>query len=136
MTRKQLDHSVQKLADALAEVLYEAMDTAYAQLRDDLMKGEYGLPSEQAGDAAWSGKGVDLPHGTELKMTYHNQDHFGEIRDGKWLVNGESYGSPSTAARGVSGGASLNGWHYWYVKRPGHIRWTQLKRVRKRVRKR
>ena len=67
---------------------------------------------------AWSGKGVTLPHGTELKMPYRGQDHLGVIDCGDWIVKGERCNSPSRAAGIVAGGTSLNGWQYWFVKRP------------------
>ena len=80
---------------------------------------------------AWTGKGVTLPHGTKLKMTYRGHDHFGEIIEEKWGVEGNAYSTPSQAAKGVSGGVSLNGWIYWYVKRPTDTDWLPIDDLRR-----
>ncbi len=82
--------------------------------------------------AAWSWKGVVLPHATELRMEYRGQMVRGRVENGKWLVEGKSYTSPSDAAgssvQTKSGEKpSLNGWLYWEVKRPGDATWRKLK---------
>lgn len=78
-------------------------------------------PTGPAG-ASWHGKGVTLLHGTELRMHYNGREHIAHIRDGKWLVEGELYSSPSAAASAVavtkSGGrTNLDGWMYWKAVR-------------------
>ena len=82
--------------------------------------------------AAWSWKGVALPHATELRMEYRGQMVRGRVEHGKWVVEGNSYTSPSDAAgssvKTKSGERpSLNGWLYWEVKRPGDSTWRKLK---------
>ena len=89
---------------------------------------------------AWSGKGVTLPHGTEVRMGYNGKPHSGRIDEGEWLIEGKRFGSPSAAAGGVartkSGSKpSLDGWKYWLVRRPGESGWTVLEELRKRVEK-
>jgi hypothetical protein len=71
----------------------------------------------------WFDRGVLLPHGTELRMSYRGRTYEGIIDDGQWLVDGRTYSSPSAAAGGCavtkSGShPSLNGWNYWQVRRP------------------
>jgi hypothetical protein len=88
---------------------------------------------------SWSGKGVSLPHGSLLRMKYNGKQHFGEINNGEWLVEGKRYRSPSAAAGGVAitkSGAhpSLDGWIYWDVKRPGEDGWIPISELRRLVR--
>jgi hypothetical protein len=84
---------------------------------------------------AWSGKGVTLPHGTEVQMEYNGKMYSGHIADGEWVVEGNSSKSPSdaagSAAKTKSGkNPSLNGWIYWQVKRPGDGAWSSLGSLR------
>jgi len=83
----------------------------------------------------WAGKGVTLPHGTELRMEYNGRVHTGRIDNGRWLVEGKSFKSPSAAASGVAltktgRHPSLDGWIYWQVKQPGETTWILLSQLR------
>ena len=91
--------------------------------------------SPESGGSSWTGKGVTLPHGTELRMEYTGRQYPGVIENGEWLVEGKRFNSPSGAACGVAltrGGknASVNGWNYWRCKRPGDTTWTSIKQLR------
>ena len=84
---------------------------------------------------SWAGKGVTLPHGTELRMEYNGRLYNGRIDHGRWLVEGKEFKSPSAAASGVAitkagRHTSLDGWIYWYVKRPGDFDWVALSSLR------
>jgi len=86
----------------------------------------------------WTGKGVTLPHGTELRMEYNGRVHKGVIENGAWHVEGGQYRSPSAAASGVArtkGGnrTSLDGWIYWHAKRPGDANWIGISQLRSAV---
>ena len=79
--------------------------------------------AEKGSGAAWSKDGVTLPAGTLLRVSYSGQVVQGVIDDGRWLVRGEYYDSPSmalihnvTTAEGRK--TNLNGWNHWTVKRP------------------
>ena len=83
----------------------------------------------------WSGKGVNLPHGTVVRMEYNGKGHSGQIENGEWQIEGVRFNSPSAAAGGVARTragtpASLDGWAYWQVKRPGDTKWTALQTLR------
>jgi hypothetical protein len=83
----------------------------------------------------WSGKGVALPHGTELRMEYRGQVVRGTIDNGVWLVEGKRTTSPSDAAGSAvvtKNGERpiLNGWVYWEVKRPTEATWRKLKSIK------
>lgn len=83
-------------------------------------------------------KGVSLPHGTELRMEYNGRVHTGRIEDGRWMVEGRSFNSPSAAA---GGGAttkngkhpSLDGWIYWQARLPGEHDWIAIAELRRRA---
>jgi len=84
----------------------------------------------------WAGKGVTLPHGTELSMEYNGRVYTGRIENGRWLVEGKEFKSPSAAAGGVAltkdgRHTSLDGWIYWQVKRPGDAGWTAISTLRR-----
>ena len=86
-----------------------------------------GSPSERA----WSGVGVTLKHGTKLRMSYNGRLHEGEIVDGKWVIEGRAFDSPSGAASGVAltkrgEHPSLNGWVYWEALAPGSEKWVRI----------
>lgn len=92
-------------------------------------------PSPESGGGAWLGKGVTLPHGTELRMRHNGRQYSGIIDNGEWLVEGKRFNSPSAAAGGVAltrdgKSTQLDGWIYWYCKRPGDIDWTSIKQLR------
>ena len=104
------------------------------RLDDDLSLGIIERFEDKSG-RSWWGKGVELPHGTELRMRYNGSMFTGFIHNGGWMVEGRAYESPSAAAGGVaftSGGekTSLNGWRYWDVKRPSDANWIPINRLR------
>lgn len=74
----------------------------------------------------WFAQGVFLPNGTKIRMGYgDNPTLNGTIENGRWVVAGRKFDSPSTAATAlVSKGrgrskARVNGWLYWQVLPPG-----------------
>ena len=104
---------------------------------------EIGEPSPEHSETSsngrsWTGKGVILPHGTELRMKYRGRQYSGVIDDGQWLVEGERFTSPSDAAMGVAvtkdgQRPSLNGWIYWSIRRPGDTDWISIIQARQMV---
>ena len=85
---------------------------------------------------SWSGKGVTLPHGSEVRMEYNGRRYEGAITDGEWLVEGQRFKSPSAAAGGVAvtkdgKHTRLDGWNYWSVKRPGDGDWVAIRALRR-----
>lgn len=84
---------------------------------------------------AWSGSGVTLPDGTQLRMLHNQQTNYGEIRAGAWWVDNTRYDTPSGAASAVARNkqgeiTKLDGWRYWHVKKPGERTWTPLAELR------
>jgi hypothetical protein len=85
---------------------------------------------------AWSSEGAVLPHGTQVKMDYGQQLIEGEIVDGKWVCEGQTFDSPSAAASALARTkdgetTSLNGWNYWEAKLPGSAEWRTIRGMRK-----
>jgi len=95
--------------------------------------GEGDVPSPVTGD--WSWKGVTLPGGTELRMTYNGRTHTGIVSGGAWQIAGATYASPSSAADALARSrdgkrVSLNGWILWEVRKPGARAWVRLDELR------
>lgn len=89
-------------------------------------------PSAETGGLPWTRKGVTLPHGTKLQMQYNGHQYNGTVENGKWVVEGERFSTPSGAASRVAvtkngNHTSLDGWAYWYVKRPGDTDWIEIR---------
>lgn len=104
-------------------------ETPNEVLRRLLLIDSTPIPSSTA--RGWSGKGVSLPHGSEIRMKYNGRMHSGVIQDGEWVVEGQKYKSPSGAAGGVARTkrgerTNLDGWNYWQFRRPGDSHWTPI----------
>lgn len=74
---------------------------------------------------AWTGKGVMLPEGTELRTTHKGQTHEARVERGAIVYDGRPHRSPSAAGSAVTG-TSINGWIFWEVRRPGDAGWRRL----------
>ena len=91
-------------------------------------------PSAETGGLPWTRKGVTLPHGTKLRMQYNGRQYNGAVENGQWVVEGERFSTPSGAASRVAvtkngNHTSLDGWAYWYVKRPGDTDWIEIRKL-------
>jgi hypothetical protein len=114
-------------------------DPPLAALRRLLGLAELPVPEaiEIGAGKPWIGDGVMLEHGTRLRMPYdrNRKLYEGRVVDGRWLVDGNLYDSPSGAAAGVARTkkgkpTSLNGWGYWEFKRPGSDEWKRIEEER------
>ena len=132
----EIDFEVHKKIEAERASFSETSNTVLRRLLR-LSGPEPILPVLETAGRSWSGKGVTLPHGSQLRMEYNGRVYVGEIRDGVWCVEGQEFKSPSAAAGSVavtkSGKhTSLDGWIYWQVKRSGDTRWIGIKDLRPR----
>ncbi len=122
----------------------EAERRSFAEKENEVLRRLLKLPPAPVvppvpatpGQRAWSGENATLPHGTLLQMTYNGRTHEGQIIDGKWVVEGKSFDSPSGAASGTARtrdgrNPSLDGWSYWLVKRPDDANWVRLGNLRR-----
>ena len=84
---------------------------------------------------------MELPHGTEARMTYNNVVYTARIEDGFWITeDGGRHKSPSGAASAVGvtkdgGRTKLDGWTYWYVKKPGSPDYIHINDIWKATKK-
>ena len=107
----------------------ETEDVTYNDvLRELLDLGSTKLVSQPraSGGGGCTFKGVFLPNGTQLRVTYKGALYRAEIRDGHWLDEaGTPRSSPSDAATAITG-TQVNGWRFWEVKRPNDPAWRKL----------
>jgi hypothetical protein len=94
-----------------------------------------GVESTANANNGWSGHGVHLPEGTELRLTHLGHEYTARIQKRAFLVEGKLYYSPSAAAEAVARtrtGAkpSLDGWKYWQVQLAGETIWKRLEDLR------
>ena len=121
----------------------ESKRSSFEQSHNDILRelagfsgGSRASSSAQAEiGRAWVWKGVTLPHNTKLRMSYNGRMHTGEVLDGVWHVEGETFRAPSAASSGVArtkqgNSVSLDGWEYWEVQFPGTTRWKRLNDLR------
>lgn len=83
--------------------------------------------SATAGD--WICKGVRFPEGSEFRANYQGRFHYGKVKGGKLIVDGQSASSPSDAARLVTHN-SVNGWTFWECRLPNDSRWRHINSLR------
>jgi hypothetical protein len=128
----------------------ETNRASFGQTPNEILRALFGLPvatasskrKSSAGEISselptgdWSWKGVMLPAGTELRMTYNGRTHTGVVAGGAWQISGASYTSPSSAADALARSrdgtpVSLNGWTQWEVRKPGSNKWVLLDSLR------
>ncbi|MBB5699999.1 hypothetical protein [Sphingomonas yantingensis] len=121
----------------------EAERSSFAETPNEVLRRLLGITDEAvpkrispvAEGRAWTGKGVTLPAGTQVRMRYNGRALSGIIVDGSWVVEGQRYSSPSSAASEsctTKSGArtSLDGWKYWEAKRPGDEQWRSISSMR------
>src|SRR5205085_4873112 len=88
-----------------------------------------------SGRRSWSGEGVTLVHGTRVRMRYNGRLYEGEIVDGRWIIEGKTFDSPSGAASGIAvtkrgKKTRLDGWIYWEIQAPCETGWTPIAALR------
>ena len=132
----QIDIDVHKCIEQERRSFDEAQNDILRRLLK-LVPAAPSKPEEttQPAGRPWISKGITLPHGTLVRMSYNSKRHEGIIQDGMWLVEGRSYGSPSGAAGGVAATKSgkktnLDGWNYWEAKKPNQKRWVSIDEMR------
>lgn len=131
----EVDLELHKAIEAERRSFGESANEILHRLIHKASSGITQPPEAEEGGRAWQGSGVELPHGTQLRMTYNGQKYIAEINEGRWLVEGDYYSSPSAASYAVARtrageSAHLNGWIYWEALLPGTDRWQVLETMR------
>ncbi len=134
----EIDFDIHKLIEAERQNFTETPTTILRRLLKLKSVNSQGITKRQTRMHAWSGKGVTLPHGTKLQMKYLQRQYFGEVVDGKWVIDGKVFDSPSGAASGIATTRSgqstnLDGWKYWKALLPGEISWKAISRIRQKI---
>lgn len=103
--------------DVLRELLGLAIDTTTSESRTAVSGG-------------LELKGVFLPDGTQLRVTYKGKTYTAEIKNGEWVgSDGVQRATPSDAACAITQ-TNVNGWRFWKVKRPSDRDWIVLNALR------
>ena len=76
---------------------------------------------------------VVVPAGSEVRMSYDGQHHYGKVHDGK-IKDDDGEFSPSEWASKVAGGTSRNAWRDLWFKFPGDANWVPATLLRERAR--
>jgi hypothetical protein len=104
-----------------------------------IAEGQHNAVADAKSEQSWFGKGVELPHGTQLRMDYNGTIYTAEIIRGGWYIDGVAIQekTPSGAAIAAVEAAtgrrvSLNGWVNWEAKLPNGNRWRKISEMRKR----
>ena len=136
----EIDFDVYKLIEAERRSFNEPRILALRRLLNlpESPNAAASAHNNSATGRAWSGEGVTLPHGTKLRMRYNGRHHEGTILDGKWVVEGKSFESPSGAASGVAltkrqTPTRLDGWGYWEIQTPFDLNWVKIATLRPAV---
>jgi len=132
----EIDFDVHKRIEAERESFSETPNGVLRRLLGmDRGSASSAAPAPLTDGRPWTGKGVLLPHGTQVRMDYNGQALSGRIEDGRWAIEGQYFTSPSSAAselcRTKSGRkTSLDGWKYWLARRSGDDKWTPISEMR------
>ena len=79
---------------------------------------------------SWVIKGIEFPPGTKFRATHKGTPHEAMVENGKLLLNGKKYHSPSQAAISITNN-TVNGWTFWECQFPGKTNWQLIKGLRK-----
>ena len=98
----------------------------------DALPGEVdipGLPAIATNIGQTSGiwlSNVFFPNGTLFRATYKGRTYRAQIRNSQWIDEfGQARSSPSDAAGAISK-TNVNGWRFWFVRRPHDEDWQRL----------
>ncbi|MCW5696765.1 MAG: hypothetical protein KIS96_08530 [Bauldia sp.] len=77
-------------------------------------------------------KGVTIPAGSEVRMSYGRGDHFGRVVSGR-IMDRDGAFSPSEWASKVAGGTSRNAWRDLWFRLPGATNWLPATMLREKA---
>jgi hypothetical protein len=132
---KGLTARLQNEADSYNEVIRRLLGLPSTDLAPGLIEmseqGEAWSMESAGGElkGVWYGR-TFFPDGTAFRSTYKGRTYFAEVKDGRWLSSdGVERRSPSDAASAISQ-SNVNGWKFWYGKRPMDTDWYRLDEFR------
>jgi hypothetical protein len=137
----EIDFEVFKALTARLENEYDTYNEAVRRLlglpatQAALLPGEVDVPglpavpqanalSPYAGGVWFSN--VYFPNGTVFRATYKGKTYRARIQQSQWIDEfGQIRSSPSDAAGAISG-TNVNGWRFWFVRRPQDEDWQRM----------
>jgi hypothetical protein len=132
---KQLTARLQSEADSYNEVVRRLLGLPSSDLTPTVKElneqGEAWSTEVVGGtlQGVWYGS-VFFPDGTIFRSTYKGRTFYAEVREGRWFdQDGTGRTSPSDAASAISR-TNVNGWKFWYGKRPTDSDWYRLDEFR------
>jgi hypothetical protein len=88
----------------------------------------FSLPSGEVKGVWFSN--VFFPDNTQFRATYKGRSHRAQIQNSQWIDEfGQQRTSPSDAASAISR-TNVNGWRFWFVRRPFDEDWQRLDALR------
>lgn len=113
--------------EGLNDLLRRVMELDRRPLRAEPERAPWGKP--------WRRGAVELPHGTEIRMTHAGRRWYGAVVQGEWLLGRERFPGPEEAARRIAEhrGAETarpDPWLAWNVRLPGRRQWSTLASMR------
>lgn len=133
---KQLTARLESEADSYNEVIRRLLNLPATEV--NLLPGEFdtpGLPAATQGGLGGPQQGVwysnvFFPNGTMFRATYKGRTHRAHIYNSQWIDEHQHIRtSPSDAASAISG-TNVNGWRFWYVRRPFDEDWVRMDALR------
>jgi hypothetical protein len=104
------------------ERAFEFAEIYFPDIANEMLKFEAkgaGLYSRGNKPLVW--KEVTVPHGAGVRMTYRDEHHYGEVKNGRIVDQSGSY-SPSEWASKVADGTSRNAWRdLWFKDGPNWL---------------
>lgn len=80
----------------------------------------------------WLIKGIVVPHGSEMRMTYKGVTYTATVKNGEMeFPDGRTFTTPSKAAGAITK-TMVNGWLMWECRLPNSSSWVPLDALRKR----
>lgn len=69
---------------------------------------------------------VHFPEGTQFSAIYKSKTYTAQIKNGYWVNESGTVSTSPSAAAGAISNTNVNGWRFWYCKRPGDHEWMRM----------
>ncbi|MFZ3059595.1 MAG: DUF2924 domain-containing protein [Candidatus Methanoperedens sp.] len=72
---------------------------------------------------------IGLLEGKRLWKKFKGKDCFADVKNGKFIIDGKAFDSPSSAAMHITG-TFVNGWMFWKYNDSNSNRWLPIDKLR------
>jgi predicted CopG family antitoxin len=130
MSTIEIDFEVYKALTMLRENESTSYNDALRRLlRLGIEKAELAEEAPEDSDKGCTMQGINFPEGTQFRVTYKGRTYNAQIRGARWVdQEGCVRTSPSDAATAITRN-NVNGWRFWWFKRPGDASWRKLREL-------